>query len=77
MTKTLKAVFDGEVFRPEEEIKLEPNTRVEITIKVKPQKQSKSALETEPFVGMWRDRDDLKDSTAWVRGVRETHWSGK
>lgn len=31
-------------------------------------------LETEAFVGMWRDRDDLRDSSAWVRHVRETHW---
>ncbi len=32
MTKTLEAVFDGEVLRPEEPIELEPNTRVRITI---------------------------------------------
>ncbi len=23
------------------------------------------------FIGMWSDRQDLTDSTAWVRGVRE------
>ena len=33
-----------------------------------------SALETEAFVGMWRDREDMRDSSAWVRNVRETHW---
>ncbi len=32
-------------------------------------------LETEAFVGMWRDREDMRDSSAWVRNVRETHWS--
>jgi hypothetical protein len=31
-------------------------------------------LESEPFVGMWRDRDDMRDSSAWARHVRETHW---
>lgn len=31
-------------------------------------------LETEAFVGMWRDREDMRDSSAWVRNVRETHW---
>ena len=30
--KTLEAVFDGEVLRPEEPVELEPNTRVRITI---------------------------------------------
>lgn len=34
-----------------------------------------SDLETEPFVGMWRDREDMRDSSAWVRHIRETHWS--
>jgi len=24
-----------------------------------------------PFIGMWRDHEDMKDSTAWVRAVRE------
>jgi len=31
-------------------------------------------LKTEGFVGMWRDREDMRDSTAWVRNVREKHW---
>jgi hypothetical protein len=31
-------------------------------------------LTTEAFVGMWRDRSDLSDSTVWVRGLRETEW---
>jgi len=34
-----------------------------------------SDLETEAFIGMWRDREDMQDSSAWVRNVRETHWS--
>lgn len=33
-----------------------------------------SGLESEEFVGMWRDREDLSDSTAWVRSVRDKHW---
>jgi len=36
---------------------------------------SDSSLEAEPFVGMWRDREDMSDSSAWVRNVRESHWS--
>lgn len=27
------------------------------------------------FIGMWSDRQDLTDSTAWVRNVREGEWS--
>ena len=33
-----------------------------------------SDLESEAFVGMWRDREDMRDSSAWVRKVRESHW---
>jgi len=26
------------------------------------------------FLGMWRDRADMADSTAWVRHMRKSHW---
>ena len=32
-------------------------------------------LAEEKFIGMWRDREDLADSTAWVRALREREWS--
>lgn len=32
MSKTIAAVFDGEVLRPQEPLELQPNTRVRITI---------------------------------------------
>jgi len=31
-------------------------------------------LEDEPFIGMWRDRADLKDSSAQVRELRKSEW---
>lgn len=34
----------------------------------------KRALTAEEFVGMWRDRKDLKDSSAWVREHRTSEW---
>jgi hypothetical protein len=37
--------------------------------------QSRGAdLEKEPFIGMWRDRQDLEDSTTWVRNTRKAEW---
>lgn len=35
----------------------------------------KGPIEEEPFAGMWRNREDLVDSTAWVRAVREREWT--
>ncbi len=32
-------------------------------------------LAAEAFVGMWRNRADLRDSTAWVRQVRQEEWA--
>lgn len=40
-----------------------------------PKNAPTSDLETEAFVGMWRDREDMRDSSAWVRHIRQTHWS--
>lgn len=34
-----------------------------------------SDLANEEFIGMWRHREDLQDSAAWIRNVRESHWS--
>ena len=31
-------------------------------------------LSDEPFVGIWKDREDLKDSVGWVRDVRKREW---
>lgn len=35
---------------------------------------TKSDLGEESFVGMWRDREDMQDSSAWVRRTREREW---
>jgi hypothetical protein len=37
-------------------------------------KVKRTQLADEPFIGMWRDREDMKDSSAWVRSMRESEW---
>lgn len=32
-------------------------------------------LRDEPFVGMWRDREDMADSVAYVKNLRATEWA--
>lgn len=47
MTKSLDAVFDGEVLRPEEPLELLPNTRVRITLEAEePEPEPYSFLHT-------------------------------
>lgn len=31
-------------------------------------------LAEEPFIGMWSEREDMQDSSGWVRQVREREW---
>lgn len=38
------------------------------------QTAKRTKLANEPFIGMWRDREDLQDSSAWVRSIREREW---
>ncbi len=33
-------------------------------------------LTDEHFIGIWRDRQDMQDSTAWVRSARKSEWVG-
>ncbi len=48
MTKTLQALFDGKVLRPDEPLELEPNTHVRLTIETidSPKSESCSFLQT-------------------------------
>nr|CAA6830566.1 MAG: Unknown protein [uncultured Thiotrichaceae bacterium] len=37
--------------------------------------KSDDKVEDEPFIGIWRDHDDMQNSSEWVRGLREKDWS--
>jgi hypothetical protein len=41
--------------------------------RVRPRRGSRASgsVRDDPFVGIWSDRSDLEDSSAWVRRVRE------
>jgi predicted DNA-binding antitoxin AbrB/MazE fold protein len=41
MSRTIEAIFDGEVLRPDEPLELQPNTRVRITIETSTLTRSK------------------------------------
>ena len=37
--------------------------------------KKKDSILDEPFLGMWKDRQDMADSTAWVRAIRKSEWT--
>lgn len=36
---------------------------------------SKKSILDSPFRGTWKDREDMKDSTQWVRNIRKSRFS--
>jgi len=38
------------------------------------QKAHQTDLESQPFVGMWRNRQELSNSSNWVRNIRKSEW---
>lgn len=60
MTKTLTAVFDGEVLRPEGPVDLEPNTRYRLTVE-------QETAESEPR-SAW---DVLESLTGTIEGPED------
>lgn len=68
MTEDHYATFDGEVFRPDGPVDMEPNTRVRIIVEV----ESDSAAETEPRE-MQAEGDD---PYAFLRILREANLDG-
>lgn len=37
----------------------------------------RTSLASEPFIGLWRDREDLQESSAWVREIRRREWTSR
>lgn len=37
-------------------------------------KEKTGEIKDEPFIGIWTDRDDLRDSRTWLRTVRKSEW---
>ncbi len=64
MIQTIEAVFDGKVFIPCEPLDLPPNTKVRITIEILAENSAE----------LWRDREEMQDSAAWVHQARENEW---
>jgi hypothetical protein len=37
-------------------------------------KDKQTKFTDEPFIGMWRGREDMRDSVAWVKSLRQREW---
>jgi len=40
-----------------------------------PVRENDAEINGDKFIGMWNDREDLSNSTDWVRNIREKEWT--
>lgn len=75
MVKTIDAVFDGEVLRPENPLALEPNTRVRITIETleSSTRKESSFLETARALNLEGPRDWSANVDSYLYGGETRH----
>jgi hypothetical protein len=69
---TIAARYENGVFRPLDEVHIKEGTIVEVTV---PADASSSgprprSVRDFAFCGMWKDREDLADSVAYVNRLR-------
>lgn len=55
--------------------------QLELQLKISNYNQSVSEnsdnIRNEPFVGMWQQREDMANSSQWVKQIRQQEWMSK
>lgn len=71
MTRSMTAIFDGEVLRPDEPVDLEPNTKVRITIEAPepPAEKTLSFLDTAASLNLEGPSDWSARFEDYLRGL--------
>ena len=74
MSMVIRAHFDGRAIVPDSELDLPLDQPLEVEVRVLSSEaaptQAKTPITSLPFFGMWADREDMKDSVAWVNKER-------
>ena len=66
----LQEVWDFAMFLQEKRKQHVVLRRVETT-----KQMSSQPLSTEPFIGIWKNRQDMIDSSTWVNRLRTNEWT--
>ena len=67
----IEAKYENGVFKPIGEVKLEEGTTVEIHINREETVRKAPSIRELGFVGMWADREDIKDGVSYVNRLRD------
>jgi hypothetical protein len=69
---TIPAKYENGVFRPLDAVQIKEGTVVEVYVPGDPLRsgQRPRSVRDLPFCGMWKDREDMADSVAYVNRLR-------
>ena len=66
----IAARYEKGVFKPLDDVTLEEGTVVEVYVSDRSVASVRSSIRELDFVGMWKDRSDIKDGVSYVDGLR-------
>ena len=69
---TIKARYDGKVLVPDQPLDLAKDQEVLIEVQILPPQRKGTAEEfaRSEIIGMWADREEMRDSVVWVNEHR-------
>jgi Protein of unknown function DUF104 len=67
---TIPAKCEKGVFRPLRDVPIKEGTVVEVLLPAEAPSKTPPSIADSPFVGMWRDREDMADSVEYVNRLR-------
>lgn len=67
----IEAKYENGVFKPLGKVRLEEGTLVEIHVTREEITRKAPSIRELGFVGMWADRDDIKDGVSYVNSLRD------
>ncbi len=71
---TIPEKYENGVFRPLREVQIKEGTLVEVNVPAEAPARRPGSIGDAPFAGMWKDREDMADSTEYIyRLRRELH----
>ena len=87
MSMIIRAHFDGKTIVPDSALDLPADQAMEVEVRLIPPAKEAAVTPTAPndgkpditalpFFGMWADREDMADSSQWVRKEREK-WNSR
>ena len=74
---TLEGIVQNGIVVLEKGANIPNGTHVQVVVpeaKEQPATSANGDLSGDPFIGMWKERQDLTDSGAWVRNIRSNEW---